>query len=263
MLINVKKRLNRDTLLLLKKLVNWRNKPSSVLFVAGMQRSGTNMLMDALESSLVTDVYHEWDERAFTNYQMKDRAVIHRLFEQSRGQVFTIKALCEVQDLTELMSAFKPAKVIWIFRKYEDVVNSMMRSFANMDQQIIRLADDPNSEAWLGKGMSEATHAILKRIVRPGISLASASALQWYIRNVLFFEQHFETNEKVLPVIYEDLVGNPVTELRKVFEFSGIQYSGRISANIHGASVGKQQPMPVDEQIAELCASLQERIIGL
>lgn len=263
MLIKLKNRLNRNTLLLIKRLVNWRNKPSAVLFIAGMQRSGTNMLMDALERSLVTDVYHEWDERAFTNYQMKERAVIHRLLEQSRGQVFTIKALCEVQDLTELMSTFEPAKVIWIFRKYEDVVNSMMRSFANMDQQIIRLADDPNSEAWLGKGMSDETHAILKRIVRPGISLASASALQWYIRNVLFFEQHFEKNEKVLPVIYEDLVGDPVTELRKVFEFSGMQYSGRIPGNIHAASVGKQQPMPVDKQIAELCSSLQQRIIGL
>ncbi len=263
MWIKLKNRLNRDTLLLIKNLVNWRNKPSAVLFIAGMQRSGTNMLMDALERSLETDVYHEWDERAFTNYQMKERAVIHRLLEQSRGQVFTIKALCEVQDLTELMSAFEPAKVIWIFRKYEDVVNSMMRSFANMDQQIIRLADDPNSEAWLGKGMSEKTHAVLKRIVRPGISLASASALQWYIRNVLFFEQHFETNENVLPVIYEDLVGDPITELRRVFEFSGIQYSGRIPGNIHAASVGKQQPMPVDMQIAELCSSLQERISGL
>lgn len=263
MFIKVKNRLSRNALLLIKRLVNWRNKSSEVLFIAGMQRSGTNMLMDVLERSLVTDVYHEWDERAFTNYQMKERGVIRGLLAQSRGQIFTIKALCEVQDLTELMAEFEPAKAIWIFRRYEDVVNSMLRSFGNMDQQVIRLADDPDSEAWLGKGMSAETHAVLRRTVRPDISLASASALQWYIRNMLFFEQHFQVNKTVLPVIYEDLVRDPVKELKRVFEFAGIQYSDRIARNIHAASVGKRQPMPVDKEISDLCSALQQRIIEL
>ena len=41
------------------------------LFVGGVQRSGTNMLMDVLERSYETDVYHERDPRAFDGYQMR------------------------------------------------------------------------------------------------------------------------------------------------------------------------------------------------
>ena len=138
-----------------KKILNQNSQYRQVVFVAGMQRSGTNMLMDTLERSFSTDVYHEWDGRAFDNYQMKDRATIQRLLEDSCGQQFVIKALCELQDLTQLMTDFDDSRTLWIFRDYQDVVNSMIRSFGNMDAQIFRLVDDPDSEAWLGNGMSE------------------------------------------------------------------------------------------------------------
>ena len=60
-------------------------KPSQKLtvFVAGVQRSGTNMLMDALERSFETDVYHERDPRAFDNYLMRPPEVIARLHARS------------------------------------------------------------------------------------------------------------------------------------------------------------------------------------
>jgi hypothetical protein len=261
--MEIKDRLYRHGLLLAKSLVNRDSHCQNVLFIAGMQRSGTNMLMDALERSFATDVYHEWDERAFVNYQMRDRAVIRGLLRKSHGKVFVIKALCELQELTELMTIFENSKTIWIFRQYQDVVNSMIRSFGNMDKQIIRLANDPDSEAWLGKGMSEQTSAVLRDIVKPDISLASASALQWYIRNVLFFEQGFESNEKVLPVIYEQLVDIPKCEMERIFSFANINYSERIIRNIHSGSVGRRESPVIDAKIKELCSSLQQKITGL
>ena len=36
------------------------------VFVAGMQRSGTNLLMDVLDASHATQVFHETDPRAFS-----------------------------------------------------------------------------------------------------------------------------------------------------------------------------------------------------
>ena len=256
-------RISRHTLLFVKNFLNRNTSCQEVLFVAGMQRSGTNMLMDVLERSVVTDVYHEWDNRAFTNYQMKERSVIRGLLGQSRGDVFVIKALCELQDLTELMADFKSSKTVWIFRQYQDVVNSMVRSFGNMNKQIIRLAEDPDSEAWLGKGMSQETHNYLIEMVTPGISLASASALQWYIRNILFFEQSFDDNERVLPIIYENLVKNTGNECKRMLEFLGVEYSRRIVSKIHSGSVGKRGKVQVDDDINALCLSLQQKIDGL
>ena len=58
------------------------------VFVAGMQRSGTNMVMDVLERSLGTDVYHENDPRAFERYEMRDPAVIRQLANGSGTPLF-------------------------------------------------------------------------------------------------------------------------------------------------------------------------------
>jgi len=261
--VEKKDRFFRHILLSYKRLLNQGSCCEQVLFVAGMQRSGTNMLMDTLERGYSTDVYHEWDKRAFDNYQMRDRTTIQGLLEKSHGQQFVIKALCELQELTELMTLFDYSKTIWIFRQYQDVVNSMVRSFGNMDKQVIRLANDPDSEAWLGKGMSELTHATLKDVVKPDISLASASALQWYIRNVLFFEQGFESNEKVLPVIYEQLVDIPKFEMERIFGFAKMNYSERVIRNIHSSSVGRRESPVIDVKVKELCSSLQQKIAEL
>ncbi len=70
------------------------------VFVAGVQRSGTNMLMDIMERSMETDVYHERDHRAFQSYEMKLTDVIHQIFKKSISPVFVIKALCELARLS-------------------------------------------------------------------------------------------------------------------------------------------------------------------
>ncbi len=53
--------------------------PRLHVLVAGVQRSGTNMLMDVLERSWDTDLYHEMDVRSFDIYEMRPRSVIHAL----------------------------------------------------------------------------------------------------------------------------------------------------------------------------------------
>src|SRR5215813_11979618 len=94
------------------------------VFVAGVQRSGTNMMMDVLEQSYDTDVYHETDNRAFEDYEMRPRTVIHRLVNTSKASVVVIKALCELHEVRQLLDEFAPAKGIWIVRDFADVVNS-------------------------------------------------------------------------------------------------------------------------------------------
>jgi hypothetical protein len=94
-----------------------------MIFVAGVQRSGTNMLMDVFEKSLQTDVFHERDRRAFDNYLMRPTSIIRQLYDQSPAPFFVIKALCELQRLESLLKEFAPSKAIWVVRDFEDVVN--------------------------------------------------------------------------------------------------------------------------------------------
>jgi len=234
----------------------------AVVFVAGVQRSGTNMLMDVLERSMVTDVYHERDPRAFDNYQMREKSVIGDLYKRSSAEHFVIKSLCELQDLRQLMQTFSPAKTLWCFRRYPDVVNSMLVSFKNQAAQVKRVANDPDSDEWWGKGMSSSTHKLVSECVHQDIDDASACALQWYFRNILFFEQQFENNENVLLVCYEDLVKIPEQTFPRIFEFLEIPYRPFVSKNVFSSSIGKSNPPYLMPAVVSLCDELHRRLMN-
>ncbi len=229
------------------------------VFVAGMQRSGTNMMMDVLERSFQTDVYHERDPRAFDNYVMREPTVIRELIKRSRAPYFVIKALCELQDLPALMHTFEPAKTLWIVRHYNDVVNSMLVSFRNMAKQVQRIARDRSSGGWLSRGMSDETHALVRRFGHLNISDASASALQWYFRNILFFEQHFDRNPHILLVGYERLVTDPLSEFQRMFAFLGLEFSPRVARHVSPRSIHRRPSPAIEAPVRELCDGLWER----
>lgn len=230
------------------------------LFVAGMQRSGTNMIMDVLERHIDTVVYHERDARAFDNYQMRDRSVIQGLADRALAPVFVIKALCESHELGSLMDDFMPAKALWVLRNYRDVVNSMRVSFGNQANQVKWVvANKDESGWWLGRGISEETRAVLQRLVRPDIDDANACALQWYFRNKTYFEQHLERDPRVLLVNYDALVAEPERSLNAVFDFVGLACNRRVARGIFATSVGRREPPVIDTEIESVCDGLDQK----
>lgn len=235
------------------------------VFVAGAQRSGTNMLMECLDWSGETDAFHESDPRAFKDYQMFPREVIHGLVDASRFPCVPIKALCEAEQLKELLEEFKPAKVIWVVRDFGDTVNSAVRNFPDFADRIQEIVRDPKTTpGWFARGISDETLALLRRLNHENMTSATASALRWYIRNVLFFEQGLDQDERVLVVHYADLVTNPGQTMETVFKFAGLtDYSGFITRKIHARSIRKNPPPPIDPGVMQACAALQQRFDGL
>ena len=243
----------------LVQLLSGKSKNKSVVFVAGVQRSGTNMMMDVVERSFETDVYHERDSRAFDNYQMKPVEDIRRLYRGSRAPFFVIKTLCELQDLTKLMQEFAPAKAVWVLRDYNDVVNSMLVSFDHQAEQVRRIAKYRVSDGWLSRGMSDDTYDKVKSLVTENIDDTSAAALSWYFRNILFFEQGFDKDNRVLLVKYEDLVTDAETHFSQLFSFLGLKYSKRISSKVFSSSIRRREAPVINPEIARLCDSLSAR----
>lgn len=238
-----------------------RAQPRSRVFVAGMQRSGTNMLMEILEWSAHADTYHETDERASDDYQMRARNVIRELTRRSRAPFFVIKSLCELDQIRSLMDDFAPAKTLWIVRAVDDTVNSAIRSFGHFASQVQRLAKDKAAAGWRGRGMSDETQALLRRFDHPGLSDASGAALMWYYRNVLLFEQGLDRDPRVRVIRYENLVSDPRAELQEVFHFVGLpDASPWISRYVHPKSVGKSPRANIDPDVRVLCEGLQARL---
>ncbi|EDZ67934.1 hypothetical protein NOC27_1261 [Nitrosococcus oceani AFC27] len=231
-----------------------------VIFIAGVQRSGTNMLMDVFERDYETVVYHERDKRAFDSYEMRSREVIHRLVKESSAQHVVLKALCELQELRHLLDEFMPSKGVWLVRSYEDVVNSHLALWTGMPESIRRIVQDRNTAGWRGRGMSGKTHALIRSLYHPGISNASACALFWYFRNILFFEQNLDQDSRVRLVCYEQLVQRPAEILNELFAFLGITYTPRVSRKVVASSVRRKPPPEIDSAILEVCDELSTRM---
>ncbi|RRJ84597.1 sulfotransferase family protein [Aestuariirhabdus litorea] len=232
------------------------------ILVAGVQRSGTNMVMDVLDRSLDTDVYHETDDRAFDNYQMVAIDRVLALKKRSRSRCFVIKSLCELQRIDALARALDDAKVIWVVRHYHDVVNSMLVSFKNQANQVRRIVRYRTSDGWLSEGMSDQTYALLCELVDPDtLDDASAAALQWYFRNIFFYEKGLDTSDNLLLVRYEDLVQQPREQTDRLYRFCDLDQAYYFPKAIYSTSIGKRKPVAIDPTIEALCAGLYQRFV--
>ena len=262
LLNRVVERVERSALLLAKGVrQRVAGKPVNLhVFVAGMQRSGTNMLMDVLERNWLTDLYHETDSRAFDTYEMRERPVIHALVMRSRAPVFVIKALCELDQIKSLLDDFTPARSVWVVRDYNDSVSSALASFRNFTHQVGRIATDRNSDSWRGRGMSDMTHTLVRRLYTPEMNDATAAALIWYFRNVLYFEQGLQHDSRVLLAHYEDMVTAPEREFPRIFDFIGLEYSPFVSRKVFASSIRRRALPPIAEPVRELCEELTQRM---
>lgn len=236
-----------------------RSDGKRVIFVAGVQRSGTNMMMDVLERNLRADVFHESDQRAFHEYEMLPRPHIHGLLDKSRTDIMVIKSLCELHEIRSLMDEFEPAQAVWMVRNFRDMINSHLRRFEGCPDRIRRMAFEGDTVDWRGRGMSPDTLEILRKHYHPDISPASAVGLFWYMRNILFFEQGLDADPRVRTVTYEKLAAAPGEVLPGVFDFLDLEYDPKFARYIFATSVGKNEPPSIEPEIASLCENLTQR----
>lgn len=233
------------------------------VFVAGMQRSGTNLLMDVLDASAKTQVFHETDPRAFEQYEMRDLVVIRKLARQCRAPVFVIKALCELDRIKPLMDTFTPAKTLWVVRDWRDSINSAIKSFGNFVPQWKRLVDGDTND-WRGRGMSPAIRELLTELYHPDASEAEGAAIMWFYRNSLFFDHQLAADTRVHVVFYEDLVRHPMREVSAVYDILGLTgFNAAIAGRIHSRSVKFSCPFDMPPSVSILCDELLTRFVKL
>jgi len=162
-----------------------RTAPQAVVFVAGVQRSGTNMMMDILERSMQTEVIRESDSRAFEDYELEPISTLEALARESPAQTTVFKALCNLQNLRQLLNCFPDSKTVWMLRRMDDMVNSHCRTQPNKRGPAERncnirmnaILASPESQRWRTRGMSSETRELLKSFCHTDISHESAVAL--------------------------------------------------------------------------------------
>jgi hypothetical protein len=232
----------------------------SCVFVSGVQRSGTNMLMDMLEANLETEVFHESDARAFDDYELRPVETLHGLVDNSKARVVILKALLDGDRILDLLREFAPAKALWMVRSFYDCVNSNLRQWPGGRNMIDHLITGREKADWRGRGMTDETYRVVREHYRPDMSIASAQALFWYYRNQLFFDQELDRDSRVLTLSYEDTVHHPDVVLRRIGSFLSISVTPQMETIGHAASIGKNARPDIDKDIVGLCEAMQQRL---
>jgi len=233
---------------------------SAPVFIFGEMRSGTNMLTECMDRSLRTEVFNETDDVAFDGYALRNDAHIGRLIAKTRADCVVFKSLADSARARELLKTFQGSKGIWIYRRFEDVVNSALKKWTEHSQYLRYVLEEPEKARWRRMNLSDDTLKLIRAHYERGLSDASARALIWYVRNSLYFEQNLDEHEAMRLINYEKLVSAPEAHLRKVFGFVGLGFELNFVGHVSTNSVKKDVAPEIDDAVLELCNSMWQRL---
>ncbi len=229
-------------------------------FVFGAQRSGTNMLLAALSQGSRVESINETDEEAFANYRLRSIDTICQLIDSSFADCVVFKPICDSQRAAELLDSIPGSAALWIYRHYDDVVNSALRQFTEHARYLHYMLHEPDIADWRIENVTDEDMALVRQHHEAGLSDASARALIWYLRNTLFFQQGLDSDERVRLICYERTVTQPQETFAAICEHLDIEFDPRMTRSLFRTSVGKSMSPEIEPSIKTLCDELHARL---
>jgi len=227
------------------------------VFVLGIQRSGTTMLMFAFHLHPEIAVYDESREsNAFLDFRLRSMETTEKLISASPFPVACFKPLADSHLTAQLLERFPSAHFIWALRDYHDVANSFLRKFPHATRAIRLICNEQEGGGWFQEGISQETGQILRNLPWQDFSEYDFACLVWWARNRLFFEQNLDRENRVLLLRYEKLVTTPEKSLQEVTDFIGIPFSTQMTRYIHARSISRYSPPAINHSVQELCDEL-------
>jgi hypothetical protein len=229
-------------------------------FIFGAQRSGTDMVASVFNRCPEAECYYESDPEAFDRFVLRGRAVVSHLAQKSHARTVFFKSILNSQNARCLLDLDERAKAIWLFRPYQDVVNSNLKRFKAHFQDLSEMLHDPEKAGWRVENVSVEDMALVRKYHDKGVSDASARALLWYLRNQLLFQQHLAHDPHVLIANYDRIVTNPIDAFSQIFAFFGLPFRPRFVAKVKASSIQRDPSPIIDPDIQQLCDGMFNRL---
>ena len=235
---------------------------SRPVFVVGVQRSGTNMLVRSLEEMPEIEVYNENDSEAFYRFRLADTEVISALVQNSRYPVVLFKPLCDSHRTPELLEHHGlGSKALWVLRNVDDRARSAVKKFGAPNLRVIRdLARGERLDRWQVQGLSEDKIRFVRGLDVEQMTAESAAALFWYLRNSLFFYLGLDQRNDVLLVPYDKVVMRPEKHFRFICDFLGLPYRPVLIEEVTPRST-PHPTLALDEAVEAACNTLTDRLL--
>jgi hypothetical protein len=231
------------------------------IFLVGCGRSGTNMLVFRLEKSWQIELFNENHPAAFQNFRIRDLATIEEVIDRSYAGLALFKPILSTPQTPILLTYFPTSQAIFVFRHYNDVINSSIKRFG-----LLNRLDHVN--AWVNDDFAEfgayqppeKTKEIICSLWAPTLSPETGAALYWIFYNQLFIDMQLNQNGRVLLVRYESIVNNPKSEFEKICSFLNLRFEKDYGAGLFSTSVKKNAPPDIEEKVREVCDNLWFRL---
>ena len=234
------------------------------VFLVGLQRSGTNMLVRGLEESPEVEVRNENDHTAFHRFRLRSDDVIRRLVTSSGHRYVLFKPLCDSHRTIELLDGLRtpsPGRAIWMYRAVDGRVRSAVAKFGPSNLLVLReIAAGRGLDRWQAQGLSDESLRLVRSFDYTGLSPEDGAALFWYVRNCLFFDLGLDRRDDVFLASYDALIADPDRVMRPLCTFLGFPYSPRLVAHIAERSSGRRSPLDLHPEIRARCEALGDRL---
>jgi hypothetical protein len=234
------------------------------VFLVGLQRSGTNMLVRGLERSPEFEVHNENDRAAFVRFRLRPDAVIRLLVERSGHRFVLFKPLCDSHRTVELLDGLgtpSPGRAIWVYRDVDDRTRSAIAKFGPANLVALRrIAAGSGAGLWQAGGLSPQSLELIGSFDLERMSPETAAALFWYLRNLLYFDLGLHQREDVTLVCYDFFVEEPERQMRALSAFLGLRYDDRFVAHVASRRRGPHERLAIDERVRSLCDELRARL---
>ena len=234
------------------------------VYVVGVQRSGTNMLVRGLETSPEFEVHNENDRRAFERFMLRPNEDIRRLIVASDHRYILFKPLCDSHRTVELLEEIDtPAngRAIWAYRSVDGRVRSALAKFGSNNLEVLReIAEGRGRDRWQARGISAETLDLIKSFDYSVMSPASAAALFWYVRNLLYFDLGLDKRADVMLSSYDMFIQEPEVSMRALCDFLGFDFTTSLVEHVEQRTPKAGGRVDLDPAIRARCDELTERL---
>nr|MDT0658530.1 hypothetical protein [Micromonospora sp. DSM 115978] len=232
------------------------------VYLVGLQRSGTNMLVRGLEAAPEFEVRNENDRRVFHRFQLRGDDVLAAAIRRSRHAYVLVKPLCESHRVDQLLALpqVAPGRAVWAWRDVDDRARSEVAKFGDANLRALRaVADGSIGGRWQGQRLDRDAYELIHGFDYDRMDPHTAAALFWYVRNELFFRLALDRRDDVLLCSYDALVIDPEGYTRRLCAFLGLPYRPVMSAHVDRRTPVRDK-LPIEPRVRELCDRLTARL---
>lgn len=246
-----------------KKLLGFMHgKPAKTpVLIAGLQRSGTTMLMNIFHLHPDTEVFDEAREsRTFHDFRIRSLDTVREVIEDSHFRFPCFKIIADSHILPSVIQGLTNSRLLWMYREPGPNAASRLKKFRHATAAIRAVCDDLPGGGWFAEGVSLPVRRRLQSLDRTRFTDFDYACLVWWVRNQLFFDLGLEDEPNVRLLRYETLVAEPQPTMRRLFDWLGMPWSESSMRFVHARSMRKPNLPEADPQVAALCSELMARL---